>query len=554
MRFIHLVRLCSAGILTLYIACTSPVEQSKISSHVDTQELFSDATTKEHLSWSPDSTLVVYQTPIAKIKIQQFGLFGEIIDSLITVTIPYLFGNAPAVKLSPNGEKIFYQISEQSYRVFSFADQSTKTYTFTDLQNISPLEWAPDNHQFFYVIYQENNYYIEIIDPQTLSTQHIVLDSLKHPMTVKLMPNDRVLYAGKTMNNSRHFWYKDIDAKVTLVAACSPSSMTLLDDFIVYACYDNETGREKLQQFSLAHATTKELSKDFTHIYSLKALPEQGKIQFYAEHATDGVGLYRFDLDGNHQRVSTWVAPSSYQWAADGLSSIGARVEKYNTIYLYNLVERRVSDLTAEAHHRQNFYPTFSNDSKSIVFSQDDQLVRIDLSSADKVALTPSNMPAQRFPEISPNGQQIACDDGQDIYVLPIGGGILKKVSESLSLPLQNPTWSPDGEKLACESDQHLVILQFDGEQVRVDATFSGIFQDIAWARHPTPPFGATILFRGGRSGFGTIDSETGKIYDTFIIRNPIASLCWAPNSRDIAYSTPFKVYRTPLFTTITHN
>ncbi|MBN1482649.1 hypothetical protein EH223_11700 [candidate division KSB1 bacterium] len=554
MRFIRFVRLCLAATMSLYIACTSPVEQSKIGSHVDTQELFSGANTKEHLTWSPDSTKMAYQTPIAKIQIQQFGLFGELLDSLTTVTTPYLYGEAPAVNLAPNGEKILYKVSEQSYRVFSFVDQRSKTYTLTDLQNVSPLEWTPDSDAFYYIVYQENKYFIEIIDPQTFITQHILLDSLTRPFEAKLLPNHQVLYSGYATNATSHLWYKDADAKVTLVAPCRPHTMTMLDDFIVYTCYDYETRHEILQQYSVAHGTTKELSRDFAGIRSFKTLPEQGEIQFYAEHAIEGVGLYRIDLEGNHQRVSTWVAPLSYQWTPDGLSSIGTCVETFSTICLYDLVERRVRDLTAEAQHQHNLYPTFTNDSKAIIFSQNEQLFRVELSTAEQVTLTSSNMPPQHRPEVSSNGQWIACDDGQDIYVLPIGGGTLQKVSESIALSLQNPTWSPDGDKLACESDRQLVILYFDGEQVSVDTTFSGFYQDIVWTRHPTSPFGATILFRGGGSGFGTINPETGVIYDDFMIRKPVASLCWAPNGRDIAYSTPFEVYRTPLFTTITHN
>lgn len=221
-----------------------------------------------------------------------------------------------------------------------------------------------------------------------------------------------------------------------------------------------------------------------------------------------------------------------------------------SSIFVYNLQQDTSRDVTPDAHDKRNCFPTFSADSRAIIFSQNDQLFKMSLQNGETAALTSSSLPPQFNPEMSPDGQLIACDDGRDIYVVSSDSGALQNVSISISMPLRNPTWSSDGRKLACESDSQLVIFNFDHNEIIQHSAFAGQFRAISWARQETPPFGSPILFHNG-AGIAMINPATGKIYDAFEPVRGAAYFCWAANGHDIAYSTPYTLFRAPLLATI---
>ncbi|MBN1560034.1 PD40 domain-containing protein, partial [candidate division KSB1 bacterium] len=219
-------------------------------------------------------------------------------------------------------------------------------------------------------------------------------------------------------------------------------------------------------------------------------------------------------------------------------------------IYIYDLQQDTVRELTPAARDRRNCSPTFAADSKTIFFTRDDQLYKMSLADGQTSPLTSTSVPPQRHPEVSPDGRLIACDDGEDIYVVSSDSGALLNVSASINLRLQNPTWSADGKKLACESPDSLFIFVFHDDEIVRESAFAGEFSEPAWARQATPPFGSPILFRRG-AGIATINPDTGEIHDAFDLKKEVISFCWAPNGRVIAFSTPLSIYRAPLFTTI---
>ena len=221
-----------------------------------------------------------------------------------------------------------------------------------------------------------------------------------------------------------------------------------------------------------------------------------------------------------------------------------------SSIFIYDMQQDTVRNVTPDLQNTRNCCPTFSADSKSIIFSQDDRLFKLSLQIGRGSALTSSNMPPQFNPDVSPNGQLVACDDGQNIYVVSSDSGALKNVSISIPFQLQNPTWSPDGQKLACESDTLLAIFKFENYEIILESTFGGEFRDISWSRQETPPFGSPILFRNN-PGIAMINPTTGEIFDAFTLNRNVESFCWAPNGREIAYSTPFTLFRAPLLTPI---
>ncbi|MBN1466327.1 PD40 domain-containing protein [candidate division KSB1 bacterium] len=263
---------------------------------------------------------------------------------------------------------------------------------------------------------------------------------------------------------------------------------------------------------------------------------------------TNLVGTQELYIDRHQKSHLSWSPDSSmivYQTPVD--TTTGG---PFYTIYIYDLQQDTVRELTPAARDRRNCFPTFAADSKTIFFTRDDQLYKMSLADGQTSPLTSTNVPPQRHLDISPDGRLIACDDGQDIHIVSVDDGAMVTASESISSPLQNPSWSPDGQRLACESPDSLIIFVFANDEIVRESAFAGEFGDITWARHETSPFGSVILYRNG-PGIATINPETGEIYDAFDIRKKIESFCWAPNSHDIAFSTPHSIYRAPLITTI---
>ena len=260
------------------------------------------------------------------------------------------------------------------------------------------------------------------------------------------------------------------------------------------------------------------------------------------------VGTQELYFDQHDKTNLTWSPDSTllaYQTAVNT-----AIDSQYSTIFVYNLLENVVQDITADDHHKRNCYPTFVTDSKSILFTQNDQLYKMSLVNGERSPVTPSNDPPQFHPNVSPDGQLVVFDDGTDIYAVSIDGGPPQKLSESVTFPVKNPSWSPDGTKLACESPGQLAIFTFESTGITLDRKFAGSFIDIEWAGRETPPFGCPILFRNS-PGVAMIDPVRGDIFDAFFFNKNITSYCWAPNGRDIAFSTPRFIYLAPMLTTI---
>ena len=317
--------------------------------------------------------------------------------------------------------------------------------------------------------------------------------------------------------------------------------------------WQSDSGSLKL--YSLSQDSTITLSDQFRSVIFLNPQAQTDVLHFYGQHAIRGNGFYSMSVSGEWQPLSTWEPPFGWQWFPDGASVIVEDSREYSTIMLYDLSAQETRDLLPDAPGTHNEFPTFTADSKSIVFSQNDRLHKLSLETNELMELTPPPAMPQRRAEISPDGSVIAFDDDTDIFILPLQGGTPQNISESINDPLQSPTWSPDGTQLACISKTQmgtqLGIFSYQGGALNPVKQFEGDFLEIDWARTEVPVFGSTILYRDVQSNINTINPETGERYESFDFRHFVASACWAPNGRHIAFSTLYQVYRTPLYTVL---
>ena len=540
-------------IVGLYLACTSPVEQSTITSQVSTQQLFAHQNRISGLAWSPDSAKIAYHSPVAKFSILQFGLSGQFLDTLATFTTPYVSGDVPDIRISPNGDKVLYAVSDKAFKIMSLSDQSTKTLTYPDTNGVSTPHWAPDNERLYGIIKESNLYYLQIIHPESQSTETFLLDSLRRPNDVTLMPEDWILYTGYDSDNQAHFWAKQGNSSAILVAHVRANEMAYLvaQNSIVYSYYNYDTRSDVLATFSLNDGQTFILSSAFESIRAIKQITGESALHIYASHDTDGVGLFRLALSGEHQLLSSWMPPFRNQWLADALSISVPKAETFSTLYVYDVIDQTVRELTPGNPPANNLDPAFTPNSQDIIFTKNGQLYTVSATGGDARPLTLSGTPPQYHPEVSPDGSQIAFDDGYDLYVMPAAGGESQNLSKDVIYSLKNPTWSPDGAKLAGETQDMLIIFSLNQGQSEIDKMVSGRFEHITWSRKTTPLFGDPILARNGYFNFVMIDAETGRVVNEFDIRRNIESFCWAPNGREMAYSASLQVFRTPLLTTL---
>jgi Tol biopolymer transport system component len=146
-------------------------------------------------------------------------------------------------------------------------------------------------------------------------------------------------------------------------------------------------------------------------------------------------------------------------------------------------------------------------------------------------------------PAVSPDGLSIAFDRGaagaQDVYVMRIGGGGVRRLTTNRFVSDVQPTWSPDGARLAFASNRtgrfHIYVIGIDGRGAHSLTRGRAIDTEPAWS-----PDGAWIAFTSQSPDTGLRElwavRPNGRGLHKMAAAQDAHSLAWAPNSRSFAY------------------
>ena len=91
----------------------------------------------------------------------------------------------------------------------------------------------------------------------------------------------------------------------------------------------------------------------------------------------------------------------------------------------------------------------------------------VDIATGGSTLLPRSirSIPEARHFQVSPDGDRLAFDDGDEVYVANVDGTNLHRIADGLSAP----SWSPDGTTLVCVGPGALVIVEVaSGQTMRI--------------------------------------------------------------------------------------
>jgi len=139
-------------------------------------------------------------------------------------------------------------------------------------------------------------------------------------------------------------------------------------------------------------------------------------------------------------------------------------------------------------------------------------------------------------PAVSPDGAKVAFDLYGVLWLIPIGGGPARRLTEDL-MEIAQPDWFPDGRALVFQSYRdggfHLWRVGADGGGLT--QLTSGPFDD----REPrVSPDGKRIAFssdRGGRYGVHILDLASGDIAAVDAGPGEVCEPAWSPDGRTLA-------------------
>jgi len=139
-------------------------------------------------------------------------------------------------------------------------------------------------------------------------------------------------------------------------------------------------------------------------------------------------------------------------------------------------------------------------------------------------------------PAVSPDSAQVAFDLYGVLWLIPIGGGPARRLTEDL-MEIAQPDWFPDGRRLVFQSYRdggfHLWTIGAEGRGLR--QLTSGPFDD----REPrVSPDGKRIAFssdRGGRYGVHILDLASGTVSPVDAGPGDVCEPAWSPDGRALA-------------------
>jgi Tol biopolymer transport system component/tRNA A-37 threonylcarbamoyl transferase component Bud32 len=209
--------------------------------------------------------------------------------------------------------------------------------------------------------------------------------------------------------------------------------------------------------------------------------------------------------------------------------------------------------------------PAISPDGKMIAYAAGPEgqmnLYIRQIAGGRTIALTESFPGNHRWPQWSPDGQRIAFQSGEAIYVVPALGGVPKRLVEPPHEgSIRTPSWSPDGKQIAYTQGRNIYIHPVDGgEPIKIGEAFEPY--SLSWS-----PDGSKIAYVSGNPSFlfgrptigniapcsiWVISLEKGAPVQLTDNRYLNVSPVWTPDGRNILFVTnqggSRDVYQLPL-------
>jgi len=191
----------------------------------------------------------------------------------------------------------------------------------------------------------------------------------------------------------------------------------------------------------------------------------EGGALFVSDRGDKGVSnLYRLDLATGEGKALTAFRDFDVQWpATDGRRVVFAQGGRLHLLDLASGAERPLaitapSDLVRAQPRTVNAKDTLQHVSlapggKRLALEARGELFVLPAEEGAQARnLTGTSGVRERFPEISPDGKQVAYfsdESGEyDLYVRPLEGGPARRIPTGLATTVYHLAWSPDGAKL----------------------------------------------------------------------------------------------------------
>ncbi|WP_184719133.1 amidohydrolase family protein [Caulobacter sp.] len=143
-------------------------------------------------------------------------------------------------------------------------------------------------------------------------------------------------------------------------------------------------------------------------------------------------------------------------------------------------------------------------------------------------------------PALSPDGRQVVFRALNDLYLLDIGGGPAKALTND-GFSKVDPAWSPDGKTLAYSTDKggslDIWLRDIASGQSRQLTRFDGAAVSSAWSRD-----GKSLAFLSQNGGLFVADAATGETRRVYADLWEPGKPSWGPGDATIAYAA-FKPY-----------
>lgn len=193
--------------------------------------------------------------------------------------------------------------------------------------------------------------------------------------------------------------------------------------------------------------------------------------------------------------------------------------------------------------YSQQEAPRWSRDGKQILFdaaATGSRARELFIVNADGSGLRKLG-PGQRA-DWSPDGKQIACDDGGEVFVQNLDGQGRVKVTTGLS-----PRWSPDGSQIAIVENEMLYVVDMvtDERRALFSEPFTLLYEGVCWS-----PDGKNIAMvchpaQGPRRQLLIVDArgaEHGVRARLQTAGGMSSTPCYSPDGKRLAYSAAYLI------------
>jgi Tol biopolymer transport system component len=508
-----------------------PIESKRI-------QITNDPWPKRDVAWSPDGTRMAFASDRVRTELSKFSITENRETGKLGDILNYIDGRAA---LSFDGRKLAYFSAQRrrQIRIFNFQDQSEKSLPIGQSLASEPA-WSRDGEWLAYTAWDSvyRNWSIWIIQSNGANSRRITspIEMTARAPTWSLDGAELAFQALKlnTGTNTERIWIASVAGGAARRLTSSLSSEAYpawSPDGSKIAFLSRRNDTTGVWTVSLQSGEERKLTSMFGFVDAPSWSPDGSKIAF---RMSSGLGLYSL-AGGNLTRL--FFSNIYPLWLPDGNTIVVMNAFNFSQVAVVELQNAQIKLPIAQLGFPGDREPAWFPDNNTIAFTKAEagkqEIWTISLSTGASRPIL-ANIPGENFfqnPAPSPDGKILACDNGQDIFLVSTSGGEQRKLADDLNEALSQPAWSPDSKQLACRTPYGLRIFRIHENRVESDAYLPGAFLNPSWsAIHSV--FGSHIAFErdGSIYIFSVADQETELVIPGG--RYP----SWSPDGTKIAY------------------